>query len=432
MNSPYATGSVAFAANFYGRNQLITDLLNHRQTCIYLIGNRRAGKTSVLQRLAAKSEDVTLFIDLQRTGKKAANLSTVLTYQITRAIARGTELAERSGHLADLTEVQTQAIERAQQHAAILKKVTCGPNVDACAIIDSLADVAADHNLVVLMLWDEGEKLLEMKPSDLECLRSALQQRPELRTVLTATQRLGRWLGPYTRNTSPFLHGFARVYLPPLSDDEAIALICQHQNPAGQVEVSSSLCEQILDLTGRQPYLIQELCSRLFLAEGRLRPLEQADLLVDEALGDVFQTDYDGLSSSERTILKTLAKQPPLNLADLRLALPTIQPGVLDNDLFGLRQLGLIRSQAAGYEVSNVFLRAWLQAGRAVDALNGANDTMRDPRHQELADAYDQLRLITERKAEYVESTAIPLQLIKDERHWQTRIVELEQRLNGA
>jgi hypothetical protein len=47
----------------------------------------------------------------------------------------------------------------------------------------------------------------------------------------------------------------------------------------------------------------------------------------------------------------------------------------------------------------------------------------------ELAEAYENLRLIQARKSQYVQETDIPLQLIKDERRWLKRIEELEQRI---
>ncbi|CAG0998584.1 hypothetical protein GPROT1_03673 [Gammaproteobacteria bacterium] len=45
---------------------------------------------------------------------------------------------------------------------------------------------------------------------------------------------------------------------------------------------------------------------------------------------------------------------------------------------------------------------------------------------QQLAETREQLHLIEERKAEYVQQTDIPLQLIRDERHWGARLAELE------
>ncbi len=48
---------------------------------------------------------------------------------------------------------------------------------------------------------------------------------------------------------------------------------------------------------------------------------------------------------------------------------------------------------------------------------------------RQLAEARENLRLIQERKGEFVLSTDVPLQLVQEERRWLDRIAELEQRL---
>jgi hypothetical protein len=48
---------------------------------------------------------------------------------------------------------------------------------------------------------------------------------------------------------------------------------------------------------------------------------------------------------------------------------------------------------------------------------------------RQLANAEENLRLIQERRSEYVSQEDIPLQLIKNERKWEERIAELRQRL---
>jgi hypothetical protein len=56
------------------------------------------------------------------------------------------------------------------------------------------------------------------------------------------------------------------------------------------------------------------------------------------------------------------------------------------------------------------------------------SDDLQSLRRQ-LASARENLRLIQERKAEYVLGTDVPLDLIKEERHLQERIAELEREI---
>jgi hypothetical protein len=403
MRPPYLAGPVAFGSNFYGRALLVAQLLDRRQTCIHLVGNRRSGKTSVLHRVEEQTDAVPLFVNLQRTGK--------------RAIELGAELARQ--------------IADAQQRFPVLEQVKREPLTDACAIIDSLASVAAQHKVTVLMLWDEGEKLLEMDPGDLECLRASLQDKPQLRTILAATQRLSRLLVTHTGNTSPFLHGFATVYLPLLSTVEAIELISQPNNDEGPVSVIDALAAQIVDLTGRQPYLIQLLCRRLFRPDGSLRPIESDDLIVDEALGSVFQIDYDSLSSAERAILIALAKQPA-SLDELLHAL-SIRIDLLRNHLCNLQQVGVISRTGGTYQIANFFLQNWLETDRMQDSVVGiGHHTSPEDKaalSKQLDEARANLKLIKERISEYVLGVDVPLQLVKEQRRLHARIAELERHL---
>ena len=59
---------------------------------------------------------------------------------------------------------------------------------------------------------------------------------------------------------------------------------------------------------------------------------------------------------------------------------------------------------------------------------SASNEDLSSLRRQ-LGEARENLRLIRERKAEFVLSTDVPLQLVKEERRWLDRIAELEQRL---
>jgi hypothetical protein len=48
---------------------------------------------------------------------------------------------------------------------------------------------------------------------------------------------------------------------------------------------------------------------------------------------------------------------------------------------------------------------------------------------RQLAEARENLRVIEEHKAKYVQETDVPLQYLKDERRWRATIAELEDKL---
>jgi hypothetical protein len=49
-----------------------------------------------------------------------------------------------------------------------------------------------------------------------------------------------------------------------------------------------------------------------------------------------------------------------------------------------------------------------------------------------LAEARENLRVIEEHKAKYVQETDVPLQILKEERRWRGTIAELEEKLRGS
>jgi hypothetical protein len=68
LRNPYLIGGAARGASFYGRTALIQDLLDDNPRSIWIVGNRRIGKTSLLRRLKELGNTetrVTFYIDMR-------------------------------------------------------------------------------------------------------------------------------------------------------------------------------------------------------------------------------------------------------------------------------------------------------------------------------------------------------------------------------
>ena len=69
--TPYVVGQWVRGQSFYGRGELLEEILRGNRNCLWLLGTRRVGKTSVLKQLeflALDSEELRyfpLFWDLQ-------------------------------------------------------------------------------------------------------------------------------------------------------------------------------------------------------------------------------------------------------------------------------------------------------------------------------------------------------------------------------
>lgn len=412
--NPYIVGAAVFQPNFYGRKTLVNELLDDNRKCIYLIGNRRTGKTSILRCVEDNTRGVGLFLNLQGTRGKTTLMSQELVRQI----------------------------RKKAQKMPVLSRAEWGVPDDVCDVIETLADVAEANQLPVVLLWDEAEKLLELDAQQLECLRSALQDKRYLRTIITATKALRRLNHrPYTGETSPFLHGFETHYVSPLSDEEVADLVRQVKNPPeDRVQASDALLSEIIDLTGNHPFLVQVLCQRLFDdTSGKLRSIAERDLAVDDRLSSLFEIDYETLLPDEQTILRALSKRDASSEQDLRSALE-LETEHLHRCLLELGRLGYVRYDNGSYWVASHYLRTWLE--KFLPRLPGALASAQPPApltegasvsedvalvQRQLAEARADLKLIEERISQYVLSTDVPLQLIKERR----RLQELVARLGG-
>lgn len=336
MKIPYIAGPVVRHPHFYGRQQLVEELLDDRHQCIYLIGNRRMGKTSLLIHLEAHAPIVSLLLNMQSTEGDPVKMGIKLARQV----------------------------ERKMKNVPELNNVKLKAGSDICDVVETLSESAEDGDFPILLMCDESEELLSLDRECLRRLRSALQDAKNFRTILAATKRLSE-LNNRSRSwrTSPFLHGFAVRYIPPFCDQDAAELICQINNPEGQVQVDEELQLEIMRVTGKHPYLIQYLCSRLFQTEGRLRHFEERDLVVSHEISTFFQSDYDSLSPSERAVCQMLSGQSSIGENQLCDALKTRRDN-LRSHLDILEYLGYVTYHEEQYQIANHFLRTWLNMGR--------------------------------------------------------------------
>jgi len=346
MRNPYIVGPVVYQPHFYGRRALIEDLSNERNQFIYLVGNRRTGKTSILHLLEEETSHIPLYLSLQSTEADPVKMGVELTAEIRR---------------------KAKKIE-------FLRELSFDPESSIITIIEKLADITEERNISILMLWDEAEKLVDLDKNHLQGLRSVLQKPNRLRVVLAATKGLSK-LHDLCRSwkTSPFLSGFDIRYVPLFNDEEAKQLILQRNNPEGMVQVNEALLVRIMEITGNHPYLIQRLCNRLFTSEGRLRNLTDRDRVVDDQLSAFFQSDYDTLSRSERAIIRKLVSEEFSVIDNLRASL-RIKPEVMESYLYGLEQLGVIHWVDDRIKICNVFHKKWLSMGSAKETPNIVSD----------------------------------------------------------
>src|SRR5262245_26286293 len=174
MRNPFIAGKWVRGADFFGRQDLLKEVLDADPHNVWFVGTRRQGKTSVLKQLAYlchskahAGRTVALFWDLQ--GSK---------------------------DLRGLREGLLESIELAEDR---LREIGVGVDklegLTAFEILHTLERQARNQNRRLLLLCDECEELIGIERSSPEALpelRRVLRQGEAVQTDPAATRRLGR------------------------------------------------------------------------------------------------------------------------------------------------------------------------------------------------------------------------------------------------
>lgn len=344
MRNPYIVGRWVSGTNHYGRDRLLQFLLENDNHAIWVVGTRRMGKTSLLRQLEFLTLDrddelVPLVWDIQGC-ESAEDLDYELSFTLEGVAERFTPFG------VDIQSLQEQSAPR---------------------ILRTLTRALHRQNRRLLLLIDEAEVLIEIgrqNPGVLARLRQAMQE-PWQRTVITSTKRLLKLNEPtFHNNTSPFLFGFQMVNLWSLDVQSAQDLVLQTQREQ-VMDVPAALVDEVLVQTNRHPYLIQYLCHRLFEADGpdrgQLRPIRDEDMDADNLLSSFFQVDFQHLTTLERRILLAIAEDVVSTNTILATKIPDLDPGRINNFLYGLNKLGYVRRIYGQWTVGNEYLRRWIQ-----------------------------------------------------------------------
>src|SRR5262245_21766205 len=137
IRNPYTVGGGVRGAHFYGRSALIGALLNGNDRSVWVVGNRRIGKTSLLRHLEGLAN---------ADGRVAFHIN-----------------MEGSDTLADLSESFLDDMDDGDDRLARLGLAVGDlQGRSTPAIIRMLDRRARDRGLEVLLLLDEAEALIRI------------------------------------------------------------------------------------------------------------------------------------------------------------------------------------------------------------------------------------------------------------------------------
>jgi hypothetical protein len=336
MRNPFIVGSWVRGEHFFGRSGIISEILEGPRDALWVLGPRRLGKTSLLKELEYRTQRnphsrfVPLYWDLE---------GSVDPRGLSESLIASVEDSESFRRSVDLTIDEVEGLSVTDLLTTLVRKT-----------------VRSGWRL--LLLLDESEEFLNIARSDagaLLRLRRIFHRGPELRTVMTATRRLGRIDERMDFATSPFLQGFVPpIYLTPFTRDEALAIL-------DRGDFSPETTQLIMNRTANHPFLLQLVASRLYDGADLSATLEQ--IAADEMIASFFSNDFQALDPVEQAILTEVARLGQVIREDL-LDVSARDPDALTLALFALRAMGYLVLDNEKYRIGNSFFERWLLRAR--------------------------------------------------------------------
>jgi hypothetical protein len=328
-------------------------LLDARCPPLLLYGQRRTGKTSLLNNLGKLLpwQIIPLFVDLQGPTSLAKDLAGFL-YNISRAMITSTKRHR---------ELQLPTLTR--DHIKL----------DPFTIFDEWLDEIEQHldtNQTMLLILDEFSALEHVfnkgildEESVLGMFRHIIQHRPRIKILLSGSHTLDefeRW--------ASYLINVQTVHISYLQANEALQLI---ENPVKDFALcyEEAASRRVLEITRCHPALIQLLCSEIVtlknkqnINERRLAQVSDVEAAVPGALqhGRFFFADIanNQVTKNALTLLQFLATHGEGQIVS-KDALQAHCPDDFDTSIANLLQRELIEPLGDGYCFQVELIRRW-------------------------------------------------------------------------
>jgi hypothetical protein len=307
-DNPYSYGNPVDEKAFFGRQEerenILQAVTKPVKQDIFIIGERRAGKTSLLYQLDSRLQMpfLSVYMILAECEPRTDALLQYILDKVIRALVEH-DILEKTWRTDYLTATDfigklSEIIQTAQ------KKV---PHIHLVLLFDE-----ADF---LLQVREEGESVSRIDERIQRILRAALQSQKLgscLRAVVAGTTDLAN---NWHQHSSPFFNHFRFVQLKPLSIEETHNLIVTPARLLGY-DYSPQAIERITSLSGSQPYYSQALCYEAFafvLQQGTAAVDDAAvDVAEEKIRNDLFGAYLSGFwqraNPAERTVLATLAR----------------------------------------------------------------------------------------------------------------------------
>ncbi|MCP5096239.1 MAG: ATP-binding protein [Chloroflexi bacterium] len=360
IDSPYIIGVPLTEQQeiFIGRTDISAHieqlLLDRRQPPLLLYGQRRVGKTSLLNNLGRllPSTIVPMFVDLQGPASRAKDEAGFL-YNIARSMMRAA-MRQRNVLLPPLTRDDLLA----------------DPFTRFEEWLDEVEGVLA-HQMALLML-DEFEALEQMLQKGrfdeaviLGMLRHLIQHRPRFKVLLAGSHTLEEF-----QRWSSYLINVQVIHISYLSADETLQLV---ESPVQSfaLRYAPGAAKRLVLLTRGHPFLVQLLCAEVVALKNeqpptqrRLATLADVETAVPHALqhgsfyfADIEKNQVDMVALEVLRLIAKAGEQTAVSRQTLVDYVPSLM--ALEEALTALQHRELIEKVEGGYQFQVELIRRW-------------------------------------------------------------------------
>lgn len=358
IDSPYIIGVPLTERQeiFVGRTDISARieqlLLDRRRPPLLLYGQRRTGKTSLLNNLGRllPNSIIPLFVDLQGPASRAS---------------------DHSGFLYNLAKGMTDSAKRQRNlpfPALSRDALTDDPFTSFDEWLDQVETSLKDDT--ALLALDEFEVLDQVlvegrfsETAVLGMLRNLIQHRPRFKVLLSGSHTLEEF-----QRWSSYLINAQGLHLGYLKESEARQLI-ERPVKGFALRYEANASQRVLDLTRGHPFLVQLLCAEIVVLKNeqdpsirRLATLADVEAAIPEALssGSMFFSDIERNQVDAQTlaVLRYLAAQgeaATVNPSELARQFPDD----IESSINLLLRRELIETTADGYRIQVELIRRW-------------------------------------------------------------------------
>ena len=358
-NNPFTYGNpISDPRRFFGREHEIELVFSRLRNAEFesssLVGERRIGKTSVLNYLADR--DVRSRYDLMSGTYMFVYVDLQIMNEDVTPVRLWQRLLRQMGRVCQDSTVH-QAIDEIRQQDTI----------DNFALAD-LFDIVDEKNQYVVFLLDEFEKVT-VNPNfgtDFFYGLRSLAIQHHLALVTSSRRELIELCHSDAIRSSPFFNIFANINVGLFTEDEARALIDTSLAGTG-VEFSEDIVQLIVRVAGLHPYFLQVACYNAFESFRRPMPLlERAQLIAGQLYHEAAPHVADYWQSSdehEKIVLTVLALLERRGRAgDQRFELSDLHEYYARSDqtMSRLEKRGLIVEQSDGFKLFSAAFSDWI------------------------------------------------------------------------